>query len=192
MLSCHSRYVMKKLLGAMALVMLAVTGLQSQQNLRPLTFPKAPPGEVLNRLNLTVAWRTRLPTAGQRDGLFTLQLLPAKNRTELVVQTNLGDVFMLDAETGDPLWHTAFGNPKWSGQPVGYNQRNIFVTRREFLYVLNRTNGAQRVYTVAKDTKLPNHGFQLPAVPDAAPRRRRNDLFCDGPSRPRLLAPQLG
>jgi outer membrane protein assembly factor BamB len=168
---------MKKLLGAMALVVLAVTGLQSQQNLRTLTFPKVPTGEILDRLNLTVAWRTRLPTAGLRDGLITLQLLPAKNRTELVVQTNLGGVFMLDAETGDPLWHNAFGNPKWSGQPVGYNERNIFVTRREFLYVLNRTNGAQRVYAVAKDTKLPSYGFQLPAVPDAAPRADGGMIF---------------
>ena len=168
---------MKKLLGAMLLFVLMVSGLRSQPALRILTNPKVPPGEVLDRLNLTVAWRTKLPTAGQRDGLFTLQLLPAKNKTQLVVQTNFGGVFMLDAETGDFLWRASVGVQGWSGQPIGFNERNIFAIRRDMLYVLNRANGAQRYYTVNRDTKLPDYGFQLPAAPSAAPSADEETIF---------------
>ena len=88
---------------------------------------------------------------------------------QLVVQTISGTVYMLDAETGDPLWHTSVGIPGWSGQPVGYNEQSLFVIRRDIVYVLNRATGAQRYYTLDRDTKLPTYGFTLPGAPSAAP-----------------------
>src|ERR1700675_2505300 len=112
-----ARHVMKKLLGAVVLLVLVVTSVWSQPALRIMTRPKAPSRDVLERLNLSLAWQTRLATGGQRDGLFTLQLIPARKRMQLVVQTISGTVYMLDAETGDPLWHTSAGIPGWSGQP---------------------------------------------------------------------------
>src|SRR5438093_9505238 len=124
---------MRKLLGAVVVLLLMVTILPSQPALRVYTTPKVPPRDVLDRLNLSLAWRTKLPTGGLRDGLFTLQLLPAKDRTQLVVQTNFGTVYLLDAETGDLLWRTTVGLPNWSGQPVGFNEQNIFVIRRDLL-----------------------------------------------------------
>jgi outer membrane protein assembly factor BamB len=127
-----------------------------------------PPRDVLERLNLTVGWNARLPIAGRRDGLFTLQLLPAKNRTQLVVQTVYGAIFMLDAETGDLLWRATVGLPDWQGQAVGYNEQSIFATRRDIVYVLNRATGKHRFFTLDKDTKLPNYGFKLPGAPSAA------------------------
>ena len=58
--------------------------------------------------------------------------------------------------------------PNWTGQPVGHNEQNLFVIRRDIAYVLNRASGAQRYYTLDKDTKLPQYGFVLPAAPSAA------------------------
>src|SRR5688572_24377450 len=110
---------MKKFLGAVVLLGVVVTGLHSQPALRVVTNPKIPPRDVLERLNLSLAWKTKLPTGGLRDGLFTLQLIPGKKRTELVVQTIFGAVFLLDAETGDLLWRTTVGIPGWNGEPVG-------------------------------------------------------------------------
>src|SRR5947209_2251096 len=143
---------MKKLLVATALSVLAVTTLWSQPDLRVVTRPKIPTREVLDRLNLTVAWSAKLSTAGQRDGLYTLQLIPDKKRTQLIVQTIFGTVYALDAETGDFLWRTSVGQPGWSMQPVGYNDRDLFVIRRNALHVLNRSSGAQRLYTLDRDT----------------------------------------
>jgi outer membrane protein assembly factor BamB len=168
---------MTKLIGATALLLAAVASLCSQPTLRIFTNPRLPTREVLERLDLTIGWRAKLPTGGQRDGLFTLQLLPAKGKTQLVVQTVFGVVYLLDGETGDLLWRTEVGIPGWASQPVGYNDKNIFVTRRDLLYVLNRANGAQRLYTVAPDTKLPNYGYTLSAAPSAAPQADDLMLF---------------
>jgi outer membrane protein assembly factor BamB len=182
---------MIKRLGATALVMLIVTSLWSQPVLRVYTNPKIPARENLDRLGLTLAWRTRLPIASQRDGLFTLQLLPAKGRTQLVVQTVFGVVYMLDAETGDLLWRQPVGIPGWNGQAVGYNDRYLFVTRRNLLYVLNRSTGAQRYYTVDKDTKLPDYGFALPGSASAAPRADEDMIFiCMGNRVQAFLLPE--
>ncbi len=168
---------MKRFLGATVLLVLTVTSLLSQPALRVVTYPKLPPADILERLNMAQAWTTRLPTGGPRDGLFTLQLIPGKKSTQLVVQTLFGAVFMLDAETGDVLWRTPVGLPGWSGQPVGYNEQNLFVTRRDMLYVLKRSNGAQRYYTVNKETKLPDYGFSLPSPLSAAPSADEEIIF---------------
>jgi hypothetical protein len=168
---------MKKLLGAVVLLVLVVTSVWSQPALRIMTRPKVPSRDVLERLNLALAWQTRLATGGQRDGLFTLQLIPARIRMQLVVQTISGTVYMLDAETGDPLWHTSVGIPGWGGQPVGYNGQSLFVIRRDIVYVLNRATGAQRYYTLDRDTKLPTYGFTLPGAPSAAPQADEDMIF---------------
>lgn len=169
---------MKKLVGAAILVVLAAMTLHAQPALRVYTMPKVPPRDVLDRLNLAVNWKTKLPTGGLRDGLFTLQLLPAgKNRVQLLVQTIFGAVFLLDAETGDLLWRTTVGIPNWNGQPAGYNDQNLFISRRDILYVLNRKNGVQRYYTIDKDTKLPNYGFTLRAPLSAAPQADDDMIF---------------
>jgi len=184
---------MKKLFVASLLIMLGVTSLRSQPDLRIITHPKLPPRDVLEKLNLSLAWHAKLTTAGNRDGLFTLQLIPSKRGPQLVVQTLYGAVYLIDAETGDILWRTPVGIPSWNAQPVGYNEQNIFVTRREILYILNRDNGTQRYYTLDKDTKLPTNGFSLPAPSSAAPRADNDMIFiCMGHKLEAYLLPVFG
>ncbi len=168
---------MKKIVGAVALVVLTVTAVSSQPTLRIVTHPKVPPRDVLERLGLSLAWHAQLPTGGQRDGLFTLQLLHAKKQTQLVVQTIYGTINMLDAETGDALWRVPVGLPNWNGQPVGFNEQNIFVTRRETMFVLDRATGKHRYYKVNRETKLPEYGFVLPSAPTAAPQADEEMIF---------------
>lgn len=160
---------MRKLLLASAVFLLAAWGLQGQPAYRIFTRPGLPPRDVLERLNMTIAWHARIPTDGMRDGLFSLQLVPTRGAPQLAVQTLSGMVSLLDAETGDALWRTQPGIPYWPSQPVGYNDGNIFAVRRDLLFVLNRADGQQRVFVVNKDSKLPEYGFRLEFAPSAAP-----------------------
>jgi outer membrane protein assembly factor BamB len=159
---------MKQLLAALGVVALAAAGL-AQRPVRVFTRPEPPPREVLDRLHLTQAWRVKIPTQSQRDGIFSIQIIPYKDRYQVVVQTYYGSVLLLDAETGDTLWRTSVGVPYWEGQPVAYNSSSIFATRREYLYVLNRATGAQRVFTLDKDSKLPHYGYRMHFAPSAMP-----------------------
>lgn len=158
---------MKKLATALALVVLigaAVPG----QSFKVVTRATPPPREALERLSLVGAWHARLPVHGQRDGIFSVQVIPGE-RTQLIVQTHDGLVALLDGETGDILWRTQVGIPGWVSQAAGANATSIFVTRRHELHVINRKSGYERVYTVERDTKQLNYGMALLALPSAEP-----------------------
>jgi outer membrane protein assembly factor BamB len=158
---------MKKLMALVVALVLATAGL-TPADFRIFTRPSPPSRDVLDRLGLTQAWTLRIPVQGQRDGLFSVQLIPAKDNFQLVVQTYSGAVLLLDAETGDTLWRTTVGEPFWEGQPVAYNSSTIFTTRRDVLYALNRVNGRQRLWTLDRLTGRPTYGFYLPHPPASA------------------------
>lgn len=167
---------MKKLLSVtIALTLLGVTA--PAQDVRIFTRPSSPPRDVLRRLALTEAWKVKLPTEGMNDGFYSLQIIPSKGRAQIVAQTFGGAVFLVDAETGDVLWRTQAGVRNWAAQPVGFNDSNIFVTRRNLLYVLNRANGQQRVYVVDPQTKQVSHGFDLEYAPSATPSAEEDRLY---------------
>ena len=164
---------MKKslVLGITVLSLAALVDAQ-ENGIKVFTRPKPPSREVLDRLGLAQAWRTKIPIASQRDGLFSVQIIPArdaKDPPEVVVQTYAGMVYLLDSETGDILWRTQVGEPYWPGQPVAYNSHSILATRREYLYALNRANGAHRLYTMDPDSKQRSYGFPLGGAPSSAP-----------------------
>ncbi|MBI3411327.1 MAG: PQQ-binding-like beta-propeller repeat protein, partial [Planctomycetes bacterium] len=167
---------MKKTL-AVTVVTAILTASVVGQDVRLMTRPSLPPREVLNRLNLSVGWKAKLPTDGMRDGFYSLQIIPGKKSPQIVAQTFSGAVSLLDAETGDVLWRTPVGTPYWPGKPVGFNDSNLFVVRRNVLYVLNRATGSQRVYAVDKETKLPDYGLKLEFGPSAAPAADEYQLF---------------
>src|SRR5262245_59968224 len=102
---------MRRLAGVIVLAALAVAPAVTQPPVRIWTTPTPPTREVLDRLNLTLAWRVKLPTEGRRDGFASIQLVPGKGNNQIFVQTLRGLVLCLDAETGDTLWSTPVGLP---------------------------------------------------------------------------------
>jgi outer membrane protein assembly factor BamB len=160
--------IMKRILLAIAVLLLPITWVNAQSALKVYTAPKLPGRESLERMNLSLAWNTRAAVDGNRDGIFSLQLIPGE-RNQLIAQTYKGGVFLYDAENGDLIWKTWVGEPYWVSQPVGFNSHSIFVTRRDVLHVLNRFTGAQRVYHFPPGSKLPTYGVDLLFTPSAAP-----------------------
>src|ERR1051325_6267762 len=96
--------VMKRAIAILVLV-LPTLALAQPDPIRVYTTPAPLSRDALYRLNLTQAWRVKIPTDGRRDGLFSVQIIPgkdpAKDNPQLVVQTLSGTVTLLDAETGD-------------------------------------------------------------------------------------------
>jgi outer membrane protein assembly factor BamB len=168
--------MMKKLTILIVTVMLTATAL-AQPPIHVLTRPLPPARDVLDRLNLAQGWRSRIPLHSGRDGIFSAQLIPGADGMQLVVQTRYGSVVLLDAETGDTLWRTSVGLPYWEAQPVAYNSSSIFTTRRDMLYVLSRKTGAQRVFTIDRDSKLPNYGMKLLGAPSSAAVADESGIF---------------
>jgi len=168
---------MNKLAGFVVVLVFAASGTAQQPLLRVVTHPLPPTRDVLDRLNLAQGWRTRIPLNSGRDGIFSVQLIPDAAGLQLLVQTAYGSVILLDAETGDTLWRTSVGVPFWELQPATYNSSVIFATRRDMLYVLDRRTGRQRVFTLDKDSKLPNYGFKLLGAPSTSPVADDDSVF---------------
>jgi outer membrane protein assembly factor BamB len=159
---------MKKLASVLSLLTIALVAVPAQQ-FKVVTRPAVPPRETLERMNLVTAWHARLRISGQRDGLFSVQVLPAQPWPQLAVQTQGGQVALLDGETGAILWRRQVGAVGPVTQPVGANSNSIFVTRGSDLHVLNRRTGVERVYTIERNTKQVVYGTSLIALPSAAP-----------------------
>lgn len=159
---------MKKLLLAMTVVLGAFAGVCAQATVKVYTSPKLPMRDALERMNLAIAWNTRVSVDGNRDGIFSVQVIPGKTN-QLVVQTYKGGVFLYDADTGDLIWKTQVGVPYWAPQPAAFNSHSIMVTRRNVLHVLKRFDGTQRVYTFDPGTKQADFGYELSFTPNAAP-----------------------
>ncbi len=158
---------MKKLLAVLASFTLIVAMLHGQAQVRVFTSPKLPSRDSLDRMNLRVAWTIKLPTDGQRDGIFSMQLIPDE-RPQIIVQTWKGAVYLLDAETGDLVWKNNHISEDWlPPQAAGFNSQAIFVTRRTTLHVLNREDGRQRVYTWDPVLKQAQFGRELNFTPNA-------------------------
>ena len=167
---------MKKMLPAIAVLLGTFSAAYSQAPYKVYTSPKLPVRDALERMNLTLAWTTRVTVDGQRDGISTVQLLPGKP-SQLLVQTFKGSVFLYDADNGDLVWKTAVGVPYWTSQPAGFNSQSIFVTRRNVLHVLNRFDGLQRVFTYAPSSKSNLYGYELAFTPNAAPSADEDYLY---------------
>ena len=78
-------------------------------------------------MNLVIAWNARVQVDGNRDGVFSVQVIPGKPN-QLAVQTYKGAVYLYDADNGDLIWKAQIGVPYWTPTPVAYNSQSIFVT----------------------------------------------------------------
>jgi hypothetical protein len=117
---------MKNLL-ALASVLLTAAVALAQNDVRLHTNPKAPPKDVLEKLNLKQAWHIKVPVDGLRDGFYSLQMIPGPKFTLLLAQTYQGAVVAINADTGNTLWRTSVGLPYQAAQPAGWNDEAIFV-----------------------------------------------------------------
>ena len=168
---------MKRMLLVMAVLLGTMAWAYPQAPYRVHTSPKLPARDALERMQLRIAWNTRVKVVGQRDGLYSVQLLPGQPNMQMVVQTFEGAIYLLDAETGEMIWKTKVGFPYWALQPVGYNADYIFAVRRNILHVLSRSTGAQLLYTVHPRTQDVTFGAELLSTPSAAPIADDEDLL---------------
>src|ERR1051325_8637558 len=136
---------MRKTLSIVAITCLLCTEASAQAPLRIRTTPKLPPRDSLERMNLTLAWKSRVTIDGSRDGIASVQVLPGRP-SHVLVQTLKGAVYLYDGDNGDLIGKTTVGAPYWASQPAGFNGDSIFLTRRSMLHVLNRATGAQRTF----------------------------------------------
>jgi outer membrane protein assembly factor BamB len=131
---------MKRSVTAILTVMLVTMVLQADEPERIYSNPNVPSREVLDRLNLQLAWRGFLPMDGRRDGFFSLQVAGK----DLLVQTRSGQIAVLDAETGQSRWRTRVGKAYGASYPLGYNSRSVFVFNNAYLYALDRASGREQ------------------------------------------------
>ncbi len=139
---------------------LLLTSLAIAQDYRKhlYTRPSVPSREVLNRLNLRLNWRTRIPMRSKRDGIHSCQLAPIydlkkkKWVMQLLVQTRFGLIVAVDGETGRQIWRTRVGNPYQVTEGLGFNFETVVAIREGFLYGLSRKTGEMLWKIVMKGT----------------------------------------
>jgi outer membrane protein assembly factor BamB len=148
---------MRVYLSPVLAILLAVSTVAAQPISRTYTRPAIPSSEVLDRLNLKLAWRVFVPTDGFRDGLASVQIL----EDQVLVQTRSGGVVLLDAATGATAWRARVGVPYRGTQPLGYNSQSVFVTNADRLYALSRRTG-----TVQWSMALPSAPTSAPVADD--------------------------
>lgn len=152
-------------------VLLLLTGVAKAQPDRDNLYsaPNLPPGDVLERLNLKLAWSAFAPTDNKRDGLLSVQLAPTridgKVRMRLLVQTRSGVVVEFDADTGEQLWRLRVGDPGTAAFGLGFNSTDVAAVRGPAVFGISRIDGSLR-------WKLP-----LKAVPAATPLMDSKQLY---------------
>jgi outer membrane protein assembly factor BamB len=102
------------------------------------TQPVPPPQELLDRLNLQMAFRIYVPMDGRQDGLTTVQM----SGRDLLVQTRSGMVALIDAETGATSWRQRVGRTYVAEHALAFNSREVYVINNVYLYALDRLTGA--------------------------------------------------
>jgi outer membrane protein assembly factor BamB len=150
------------------------------------TQPKIPNLETLGRMNLSLRWMGKIPTEGARDGIFSIQILPVDKSVELLVQTRSGMVQLMDGETGDVKWRVNMDMPYVPMQKAAFNSHSIYIIRKDQLFVLERSTGLQRVFSLERGTGFVKLGYELYLPPTSTPVADEAALFV--PSGERLTA----
>ncbi len=157
----------------------------AQAPFRVITRPKIPSQEVIERLGLAFGWHARVPMEGPLDSVYSVQVIPRGTgdaiKTEVVVQTTAGAVYLFDGESGALRWNTPVGIRYSPMYPVAFNAQSIVVTRRDMFYLLHRDTGMQRVYK--KNQGERDYGVRLDGMPSAAPAANDELLAFSFPDR---------
>jgi outer membrane protein assembly factor BamB len=160
--------MMKRTLALIVAIFVMVPPAKAQFESHLYTRPTIPSQQVLDRLDLTLAWVGHVPTTSTEDGISTFQLLTGQDRIELLIQTRSGFLELRDAETGDLKWRTPVGLPRDAPRGAAFNDDSVFITRKSRLYVLNRKTGKHRVFSVDKKG-VPTLGFEMIRSTTATP-----------------------
>ena len=158
---------MKRRARILVAAMIAAAGLagasvaQSPPLRRLYTQPVPPPTELLDRLNLKMAYRIYVPMDGRQDGLTTVQMAGR----DLLLQTRSGMVALIDAETGATSWRQRVGRPYVAEHALAFNSREVYVLNNVYLYALDRLTGAV------------NWSFRLPEGVASPPVADENMLY---------------
>jgi outer membrane protein assembly factor BamB len=176
---------MKRVVVAALLFGTMATPLFAQVPYRVITRPKIPSQDVIERLGLAFGWYARVPLDSPRDSVYSVQVIPRGTgeaiKTEVVVQTVAGAIYLFDGETGTLRWNTPVGIPYGPMHQAAFNSQSIIVTRGATLFVLHRDTGLQRVYK--KSATGRTFGLQLDALPSAAPAANDESVVFSFPDR---------
>lgn len=135
---------MRRLLGSTLLLVLITISVTAQTDRsRIYTNPTLPCPEILDRLNLKLAWSAQVPLAGGRDGIYEIQ----NTGRSLLIQTRSGLLMQIDAITGVVQWHTRVGIPYRGLFHFAYNTSSVFVLNNNYLYALDRRDGSVQFQT---------------------------------------------
>ncbi|MDZ4780284.1 MAG: PQQ-binding-like beta-propeller repeat protein [Planctomycetia bacterium] len=118
------------------------------------------PGGVISRVplrrhGLERAWVAQADVAAGRSELADIQL----DHGTLFVQSNVGILQAIDAETGRTLWRAQVGNRSYPSVPPGIGEEFIGVANGATLYLLNRKDGRIRWETPLKGS--PSAGVSM-------------------------------
>lgn len=123
---------------AVAAALAFLPAVSAQQPAQIYTEPLVPPREVLERLNLRMAWRVYLPNVGKRDSIHSVLIL----ENQVVALTRYGVTVSLDPFTGAVQWRVMVGEPFGVTRPLEADARFIYVDNLGKRYALGRTSGA--------------------------------------------------
>jgi outer membrane protein assembly factor BamB len=128
---------MSKFIGAGLAILLAATTAAAQDP-KLYSTPSLPSREVLDRLNLRMAWSASVPMDGRRDGFASIQF----NNGQVIAQTRSGVISAFDAETGKALWSVTAGKAYDTSFPPTFNSKSVLVVNGVHLAAIDRNTGA--------------------------------------------------
>lgn len=189
---------MRTQLATLLAVAVGAVGLLAQTRPEAVySHPKPPSAEVLERLNLRLAWTNAVPMDGARDGFLRIEVIGP----DVFAVTRSGLVVRLDGETGRLVWRTRVDRSYTIMPYVAVNRRSVYLIANAYLHSLDRETGAIRwefpapggiaappevdnraIYLSAFDTTL--YAFHLPTAdssvnPDADAMRVEGSYATD-------------
>src|SRR4051812_4157952 len=137
--------MVRRIVLAWAVTALAVSTARAQI---PISRDLVPTRTAMARLGLERNWMALVPLVGT-ERLLSISMAD----TMLFAQTNLGNFYAFDAESGQRLWSLSLGHESGAAQPASVNSRLVFVTSSNKLFALERRTG--RVVWVTSLGTLP-------------------------------------
>lgn len=132
---------MVRLASAIVGLLFVGTAVSAEDGTRVYSEPAVPSRAALDRLNLKMAWRARLPVEGRRDGVFSVQITDYGETQQILLQTRSGAVIALDGLTGATQWRARIGSPYVVAYALGYNTKTVLALNGLSVYALSRDKG---------------------------------------------------